>query len=388
MEHISAARKAAFETLLAVSRGAYASEVLRGCTASLDARDAGLASQIVFGCLRYQGQLDYFVLFYSGRRAQTLHEHVRIALRMGIFQLRYLDRVPAHAAVHETVELVKRHRPSATGFANAVLRKVNRNPVEWPDEATALSVPAWLLERWKAHFDAETARKIARAALEEPKRYIRLATTGASPPLPHLELEPTSVNGAFRLLSPLPPGWRLHDISSQAIVPLLDLQAGQRYLDLCAAPGNKTLQALEKPLALAIACDVSEKRIREIPSICPRIVLDATQPLPFSGKFDRILIDAPCSGTGTLGRNPEIKWRVQPGDFPRFREKQRQILQQGLRHLAPQGKLVYATCSLEQEENEEVIDSIGSEFRIERTLWRLPGREEGDGFFAAVITAA
>src|SRR5579875_296807 len=361
MEHISAARKAAFETLLAVSRGAYASEVLRGCTASLDARDAGLASQIVFGCLRYQGQLDYFVLFYSGRRAQTLHEHVRIALRMGIFQLRYLDRVPAHAAVHETVELVKRHRPSATGFANAVLRKVNRNAVEWPDEATALSVPAWLLERWKAHFDAETARKIARAALEEPKRYIRLATTGVSPPLPHLELEPTSVDGAFRLLSPLPPGWRLHDISSQA---------------------------LEKPLALAIACDVSEKRIREIPSICPRIVLDATQPLPFSGKFDRILIDAPCSGTGTLGRNPEIKWRVQPGDFPRFREKQRQILQQGLRHLAPQGKLVYATCSLEQEENEEVIDSIGSEFRIERTLWRLPGREEGDGFFAAVITAA
>jgi 16S rRNA (cytosine967-C5)-methyltransferase len=172
-------------------------------------------------------------------------------------------------------------------------------------------------------------------------------------------------------------------------LPLLDLRPGLTYLDLCAAPGNKTLQALETPLSLAIACDISERRIRDIPPVCPRVVLDATTPLPFSRLFDRIFIDAPCSGTGTLARNPEIKWRVQPQDFSRFHDKQLQITAQALQLLAPGGKLLYATCSLEQEENEDVIRQIladSAHVHCERELWRLPGRDEGDGFYAAVLS--
>ena len=210
---------------------------------------------------------------------------------------------------------------------------------------------------------------------------------GSAPPV-NVSLEPTSVEGCFRLLSPLPAGMRLHDIASQSILPLLDLQPGQTFLDLCAAPGNKTVQALETPLALAVACDVSRKRIRDVPPLCPRVVLDASRQLPFSRSFDRILIDAPCSGTGTLARNPEIKWRVQAEEFARFREKQSLILSQALELLAPGGKLLYATCSLEPEENEEVIRGIlrmRPELRCERELWRLPGRDEGDGFYAAVL---
>jgi 16S rRNA (cytosine967-C5)-methyltransferase len=182
---------------------------------------------------------------------------------------------------------------------------------------------------------------------------------------------------------------RLHDISSQSIIPLLALEPGLRYLDLCAAPGNKTLQALETPLLLAVACDISPARIRDVPPVCPRVVLDASEPLPFGILFDRIFIDAPCSGTGTLSRNPEIKWRLRERDLPRFADKQLQIARQAARLLAPAGKLVYATCSLEREENEDIVRILLEEepsLRREREVWRIPGRDEGDGFFAAVLT--
>ncbi len=349
-------------------------------------RDAGLAAQIVFGCLRYQSQLDYLVFQYSGRRAGELDETVRLALRAAIFQLRYLERIPAHAAVHESVEFVKAHKRAATGLANAVLRKVNRAPVKWPDDSIELSCPVWLLERWRAHFGAETARGIAAAALQEPVPYIRIPP--GSPVPSDLESEGGNVPGAYRLVSKSPPGRRLHDISSQAIIPLLDLRPGYTYLDLCAAPGNKTLHALETPLALAVACDISAKRIREIPPVCPRVVLDATEPLPFGVRFQCIFIDAPCSGTGTLARNPEIKWRLEEVDLKRFHEKQLAMLSQAICVLAPDGKLLYATCSLEREENEDTIRDFldqHSSFRCTREVWRLPGRDEGDGFYAAVL---
>ncbi|MBV8550434.1 MAG: hypothetical protein JOY54_03985 [Acidobacteriaceae bacterium] len=389
MRSISPSRAVAFEVLEAAANGAYASDALRDRSVSLNARDASLAAQIVFGSLRFQRQLDYLIELYSGRKAPTLDLLILVALRGAIFQLRYLDRIPPHAAVHDSVEYVKVRKRAAAGFANAVLRKVNRSPVRWPEEATELSIPEWLLARWKSHFGVDAARQIARAALEEPAAYIRVPPGAALPA--GVEVQSTEVEGAFRLLSPLKGGMRLQDIGSQSIVPLLELSPGQTYLDLCSAPGNKTLQALETPLNLAIACDVSERRVREIPPACPRMVLDATETLPFAAKFDRIFIDAPCSGTGTLARNPEIKWRLEEPELGRFRERQIAIVERALEVLAPAGKLVYATCSLEKEENEDVIAAVRRncpEIRMERDLWRLPGRDEGDGFYAAVLARA
>ena len=261
---ISPARRVAWEVLEAVEGGAYASDALRDSTRPLDSRDAGLASQIVFGCLRMRAQLDYLITYYSRRGFEQLDQAVVLPLRMGIFQLRYLERIPSHAAVHETVETVKTRRRAAAGLVNAVLRKVDRRPVRWPDKPTELSCPGWLLDRWSKHFGPELAEGIARDALLEPPSYVRLRV----PPEPFSAesgLEPTSVTGCYRLLAPPTPGTRLHDISSQAILPLLDLQPGHSYLDLCAAPGNKTLQALETPLSLAIACDISYKRLAEVP---------------------------------------------------------------------------------------------------------------------------
>ena len=387
---ISASRAAAFQVLEAVYQGGYATDTLLELTAGLDSRDASLASQIVFGCLRYQGQLDYLIERYSGRVAAKLHTPVALALRAGIFQLRYLDRIPPHAAVHESVEYVKASRRAASGMVNAVLRKVNRAVVGWPDKATALSCPAWLLQRWADHFGGAQTDAIAAAALLEPIPYIRLARN--APPHAGIEVEPTAVEGCFRLLSPaagtLPAGVRLHDISSQAILPLLDLQPGNSYLDMCSAPGNKTLQAMETPLNLAVAADISYKRLREVPAAVHRVVLDGTRPLPFSQPFERIFVDAPCSGTGTLSRNPEIKWRVQAEDLGQFAERQVAILEQALQLLAPRGQLLYATCSLESEENELVVAEAlrrAPGRKLTRELWRLPGRDEGDGFYAALL---
>jgi len=270
---------------------------------------------------------------------------------MGLFQLRYMERVPPHATVAESVELVKRARKtSAAGFVNAILRKANREPVTWPSREVELSCPEWLLARWDQRLGA--ADGIARAALRVPETYMR--------------------------------GSRIQDIGSQSIVPLLELQPGQRFLDLCAAPGNKTAQALEAGVR-AVACDRYLRRIEVMQGLgADLVVLDGTQPLPFSRPFDRILVDAPCSGTGTLGRNPEIKWRLQLADLAEFQRRQVALLTQARALLAPGGLLVYSTCSLEREENEDVI-RLGVGGVVRRTLQRLPGRDEGDGFFAAVL---
>jgi 16S rRNA (cytosine967-C5)-methyltransferase len=300
---ISPARAIAFDVLTRVESGSYASDLL--FAQSLTTRDAALASEIVYGSLRRQAQLDYLIGLHAPKKLDIA---VRIALRMGIYQIRHLDRVPPHAAVTESVELVKRARKrSAAGLVNAVLRKIDRKQVNWPDRPTELSEPQWLLDQWDSQFGPEMTNKIAQTFLARPESYLR------NPPPNHgLELEPAEVPGSFRVLSGDTGSLRLQDIGSQSIVPLLALEPNQTFLDLCAAPGNKTAQALESGVR-AVACDIHLHRLRQVTG-CSRVVLDARQPLPFSRPFDRILIDAPCSGTGTHSRNPEIRWRVQPGD--------------------------------------------------------------------------
>jgi len=349
---MSPAREIAFRVLKRVHGGGYASDLLRRESTKLEPRDAALAETIVFGCLRFQAQLDFLIELFLGRPQPKLDEEVRIALRLGIYQLRYLERIPAHAAVAESVELVKRaHKRSAAGFVNAVLRKVTRKPMKWPDEATELSIPAWILERWKDRYGPEKAHQVAHAALEEPEVTINPATG------------------------------RRQDAGAQQIVPLLAIEPGMTLLDVCSAPGNKTAQALAEG-ARVVACDRHLARLVEVPPQAIRIVADASTPLPFSAKFDRILVDAPCSGTGTLARNPEIKWRLQPSDLTRFSALQRSILQNTLDLLKPEGRLVYSTCSLEPEEDEDVIAGLS----VTETRTWLPGvSSEGDGFFAAVI---
>jgi len=347
---ISPARSVAFEVLLRTLRGGYASDILIGQSKNLDSRDAGLASEIVFGVLRFQAQLDYVIGQRMGKR--TPDPEVQIALRMGAYQLRHLDRVPAYAAVGESVELVRQAgKASASALVNAVLRRLERGRIQWPDRPTASSIPGWILKRWDAQFGVEAADKIAQAALETPENWT--ASTG-----------------------------RTQDIGAQSIVPLLEIEPGQTFLDLCAAPGNKTAQAIEAG-ARAIACDRYERRLEALRDLgCPCVVLDAAAELPFRTKFDRVLVDAPCSGTGTLRRNPEIKWRLQPPDLRVQQGRQIAILGKALEAVKPGGRVVYSTCSLEREENEDVLAQYPGAWG---TGYRLPGFEPGDGFFFAVL---
>jgi len=378
---VSPARLLAFETLRKVGRGGYASDLLLTGADGLESRDAALASQIVFGVLRYQAQLDFLIEHYSGRPLRKLDFEVLLALRMGVYQLRYLDRIPSHAAVSQAVELVKdAGYRSAAGFANAVLRKVGREAVEWPGRAAELSHPEWLLERWEREFGAETALAIARANLRPPTSYIRVPQ-GLIPA--GLNAEPTEVPGCYRLIAGEADGFRIQDIGSQAVVPLLELAAGQRFLDVCAAPGNKTAQALEYGVR-AVACDLHSKRVEMLKLLKTDVVqLDGTRPLPFRRCFDRILLDAPCSGTGTLARNPEIKWRLQASDICDLHARQVVLLRNAFEALAPEGILVYSTCSLEREENDGVIHAL--DLRPAHIMRRIPGLQPGDGFFAAVL---
>jgi 16S rRNA (cytosine967-C5)-methyltransferase len=375
---LASARLAAFGALLAVDRGAWSAEALAAKSAHLDSRDAGLASDIVFGTLRRRGELDWLIGQYSKRSVERLDAAVRIALEMALYQIRFLDRVPAHAAVNDSVELARRAgKASAAAFVNAVLRRAIREPLE---VAETLSTPQWLLDRWIAQYGAEAAGAIGHASLAPPERYIRVGN--AAPPE---GATPTDIAGCYRLEHGEPGPFRFQDIGSQAVVPLLDLRPGQSFLDLCAAPGNKTAQALETGVR-AIACDVHLSRARLLlPLGIPVVTLDAAKPLPFAAQFDRILVDAPCSGTGTLARNPEIKWKLKPGDIVDLQARQVAILRNGLNQLAPGGLLVYSTCSLEREENQEVIALSGA--MVVTMMQRLPGRDQGDGFFAAVLRA-
>src|SRR5712692_8825325 len=377
---MSPARTIAFDILLLVERGGFAADLLFARSKALDSRDAGLASEIVLGALRFQSQLDFLIERYSGRPAARLVAEVRVALRMGIYQLRYLERIPAHSSVHESVELIKLARKrSAAGFANAVLRKVDRQPVRWPSREIELAHPAWLLERWDRQFGPEAATAIALANLRRPETYVRVAPGGSLPD----EAEPTSVSGCFRVVTGDTRGWRIQDIGSQSILPLLELEPGQSFLDLCAAPGNKTAQALESGVR-AVACDFHAKRVEMLKRLGADVVhLDGTRPLPFGRPFDRILLDAPCSGTGTLARNPEIKWRLQPSDLQDLHDRQVMLLRNALETLTPEGLLVYSTCSLERAENDGVVEALG--LVPAHVMRRIPGVHAGDGFFAAVI---
>lgn len=349
---VSPARRTAWEALQRVERGEKSDEALLRGAQGLESRDAGLATEIVYGVLRRRAQLDWLIGHASSRRVEELDAEVLRALRMGAYQLRYLSRVPAHAAVGESVELVKMAgRKHAAGFVNAVLRRLPRLPERWESEELEYSMPGWLLERWKRRLGEEDALRAARAALEAPER---------------AELEGLQM-----------------DEGAQAIVPLLELKAGERMLDVCAAPGNKTRQALGGG-ARVVACDASWRRLRELLADCPRVQARADEGLPFAAVFDKVLVDAPCTGTGTLGRNPEIRWRVTEEEIARQARRQESILREALRCVKPGGRLVYSTCSLEREENEDVVERAAAG-RVKRTMVRVPGRERGDGFFAAVI---
>lgn len=406
----SPSRRAAYEILLRVERdGAFVDELLHAERMNeLEERDRALTSEIVLGVLRRRGALDSMLEKPARKPMAEADLEVRTALRMGLYQMRYLDRIPPHAAVGESVELVKQGpRAKAAGFVNAVLRRAGPRPPE--EQELELCHPAWLAARWKRNLGGAATDALLRANLERPQTWLRLnvrfdlGETVERLRAEEVESAPGELPWTRRLVSGRPErtaAWRegrvrIQDVGSQAIAPLLGLEPGMTLLDLCAAPGGKTQHAVEilGSAAGVVACDLHPARLRRMRELglydVSLVALDAFRGVPLRRKFDRVLVDAPCSGTGTLGRNPDLKWRLEPNDVPRLARQQRAILSSALGAVAPGGALVYATCSLEPEENEGVVEAALRErsgWRIAERLVRTPGRNDGDGFRAFRLT--
>jgi len=438
---ISPARKLAFVILEQVSKhGRHASDLLASPRVDrLSERDRRLAYELVLGVLRWQRQLDYLIALYSRRSPERLDEPIRIALRLGLYQLRFLDRIPMYAAVSEAVALAKRYgSPWGAGLVNAVLRRAAsaRDDRPWEQIADPIeragiefSHPSWLVRKWMADFGAEEALALMRANNQTPPVVIRVNTLAASVDMAvqalaqeGIELEPSPVvPNAYRvrsgLLSPRVEAWRrgwvyIQEEASQLIAHLVAPEPGMRILEVCAAPGSKTthMAALMENRGMIVAGDRHWARLRLLVPLAERlhvriaypIVFEGREPLPLcpAQKFERVLVDAPCSGTGTLRRHPEIKWRLSPKELKIMAERQGALLREAARWVAVGGRLIYATCSMEREENEDVVSAflsmheefrpvippVAEAFRTESGYVRtFPHRQGTDGFFAAVL---
>jgi 16S rRNA (cytosine967-C5)-methyltransferase len=436
-------RQTAADILLKVDvRRAYGDVLLHHALdgTGLSDRDRGLLTELVYGTLRWRGRLDAELTTLTRRPLEKTDPFLRNLLRLSLYQLRFLDKIPAYAIINEAVGLAKA-RARAGGFVNAVLRRALRDKWELPQpDLKAASVaalaeywahPAWLVEKWFEMFGTEETIALLKANNQPAPLVLRAnALKGTTEELIHLfrsngiEALPTPRSPHGIVLQSRSPVSRLPGFSSgrfqvqgeasQLVAFLLGPQPGERVLDACAAPGGKTTHIAELmgDTGEVTAADISTTGLKKIAENAARLGLrsikalaaDFDKPLPPTTKepYDRILVDSPCSGLGTLRSHPEIKWQRSDKDIARLAGLQRRILTRAASLLKPNGILVYSTCTLTREENEIVINDFlarhqgfvlgeAEEYLPEqaksmaqgRYFLALPHRHNTDGFFAA-----
>lgn len=422
---VSPARAAAFDILLRIEReAAFSSVLLPMYEERLSVADRGLCHELVLGGLRRQIKLDRVIdELASGKR---LDPEVRIALRLGLFQLVHLDRVPFRAAINESVELVKRaKKASAAGLVNAILRRATRETcrLAFSDETERIAVetshPRWLIERWISRIGIEDAERLAMA--NNAPAEIAFRVVGESTPAVEQAIRSArpseTVPGCF-LRDRITPELRdlssknrvyLQDEASQLVAHAVTLPENGTFLDVCAAPGGKTgLVASLAPRSISVGGDIHRARVELLRENCRRqsvsvsvVRYDAADALPFGDQtFDAVLVDAPCSGTGTIRHNPEIRYSLSPQDLEGLSSKQRRILAEASKTVRKGGLLVYSTCSLEVEEGESVADAFAESnrafarespkvpehlIRADGTARTWPHVDMMDGFFIAAF---
>jgi 16S rRNA (cytosine967-C5)-methyltransferase len=432
---VSPARLAAFEILRRVAEGGYASVLLAARAEELEARDRALCYELVMGVLRFQLWLDVAIEHFAGRSIEQLDVPVKLALRLGLYQVRFLTRVPHSAAVNESVNLVRHARVrSADSFVNAVLRRATREleydpaaGIEDPIASLAVSAshPRWLIERWVAAFGlAETTALAVANNQASPLAFRVVHHETTAEILQQLResgalLEPSQIaegawriQGAGHLAQELGRSGKTYfqDEASQLVAQVVAPHRGDKVLDVCAAPGSKASQIAAIPSVRLIAGDKHLHRIKTVRDVFQShdlangscLVLDGETGLPFrEGSFERVLVDAPCSGTGTLRHNPEIRWRISAPDIVELSDRQRQILTEASKVVKPGGRLIYSTCSVEPEENEAVARAFMQripDFELAQLATKetfitptgaartWPQRYDTDGFFIAAFT--
>ena len=445
---VAPARTAAYEALRAILSRAQdlPAALARSRQRLTDGRDRALAAEIVTGTLRWLRSLDFLVEYFANREPRKMDLEVLTILRLSVYQLLHLDRVPASAVVDDAVDLTRATRkPSATGFVNAVLRSLLRQRHKLPlpprpassdrdDRLAYLGIthshPDWLIERWLARHSFDEVEAWTRFDNEAPSLTVRVNTLRSSVEDAQRQLEADGVETERTRYAPHglvvtagnplqrePDGLVVVQDEASQLVPLVvDPQPGERVLDLCASPGGKTtaMAAAMGDTGMIVASDIRPRRVELLKhavhisgATTVRILhVGGNGALPFKKGFDRVLVDAPCSGLGTIRRDPDIRWRRSIDDLPVLAERQVQLLQRAASAVSPGGRLVYATCSSEPEENEQVVDAfleVQKQFELldlrgeklpealaplfdDRGMFRtLPFRDGLEAFFAAVV---
>ncbi len=421
----SPARRAAFEVLSRVEiHNGYSDNALRiASVESLQQRDRNLVTSIVYGTLRWRSQLDWILAAASSRPWEEVEAEVKVVLRMSLLQMWRLDRVPDYAVVSDAVDLIRsRGMHRAAGFANAVLRAAARRRW-WTDPGFEESLPAacraclpeWLWNRWVRRYGEQVAMRFALSLNEPPRAAFRIPAGSPAPAIPPDAIPSEVVPGAYFASEELSPDLQVMDEASQLIPYLPGVEPGWMVWDACAAPGGKSSIFLELvgDTGSVVSSDARVDRarfMRDVLNAARRggkgkeriLVADARRP-PFRKKFDAVLADAPCSGLGTLRRNPEIKWRLSEDRLPKYQALQLEILRSVSTAVAPGGRLLYSTCSTEPEENEQVVAQFlasnpgfvqlapatppGARPFVDESgfLRTFPGTRLWDGFFAALF---
>jgi 16S rRNA (cytosine967-C5)-methyltransferase len=394
----SSARQVAHRVLVRVfDEGAYADRAFAGEAAGLDPRDRAFAQRITYGAIQRVRALDHAVEAIGGRQVATLDVPVRGALRLGAYELAYLDGVPPRASVNEAVELVRAAGAGrATGLVNAVLRRVAEQirpllaalPEDTPEQAALKhSYPDWIAETWWREWGGDEALELMRVQNEPAETAVRVVGTGEARVVERIEPEWLEQG----LVWPQSRGSQLAGLAVGA-------QAGERVLDLCAAPGGKATQLAERA-AEVVAVELHPGRARELEENARRlgahnitvVNTDARElPAELTG-FDHVLVDAPCSGLGVLASRPDLRWRAQP-----LPELQLELLRVAAERVRPGGTVTYSVCTIAVAENEQVVEASGLEVEPLGEQWpeyahphrrefllTLPHRNHTSGFFIA-----
>lgn len=419
---VSPARIAAFEILSKIeAEKAFSTVLLPVYEEKLSPPDRALCHELTLGILRKQIYLDFIIEKLTQKKAAKFDLPVITALRIGLYQLLFLEKIPAYSAINESVNLVQRaKKTSAKGLVNAVLRRATREKTELifadriEEIAVTTSHPRWLIEKWIKQFGLAETERLAQANNEIPPQDFRF-TAKTSEGVKTALQSPGMIKDKVYIRELAEQGKiYFQDKASQMVAEAVELQEGEKFLDVCAAPGSKTTYiagraAKEKSLNLIVAGDLYFQRAAFLKESSRKqgvdfvriVQYDAERSLPFEDEsFDVILVDVPCSGTGTIRRNPEIRYFLRENDLYELSEKQLKILKNASKLVKDGGRLIYSTCSLETEENESVIDRFLAEVSVfekvspktperyktaENFARTFPTRDEMDGFFIAAF---
>ena len=376
---------------------AYADRAFASEAKDLDSRDRAFAQRLAYGAIQRVRTLDHAIEQLGGRQVSAMDAPVRNAIRLSAYELAFMDGVPARASVNEGVELVRSGGANrAVGFANAVLRRVSEGirdlvdalPESTPEEAALKhSYPDWVAETWWREWGAEEALALMRAQNEAPETAVRVVGTGEARVVDRID--PKELEQG--LVWPQSRG-------SQLAGDAVGVQPGDGVLDLCAAPGGKTMQLAERA-AEVVAVEVHPGRARELEANMRRlgatnvtvVTADASELPPELTGFDRVLVDAPCSGLGVLAGRPDLRWRARP-----LPELQRELLRVATERVKPGGSITYSVCTISKAENEDLVDATGLEVETLNEQWpefahprrpefllTLPHKHHTSGFFIA-----